>query len=134
MSSPKYKLQQGFTAVELIIALVIGVLLLTSAYQLYSAVVNDSGDSQRRAQASNVAYSLLRQYQNDNTFVTSPCVARTATPAVPTYANLPGATASVATTCPYTTTTALSLITVTVTINNSNQQEQVTRAVTTEAP
>lgn len=125
--------EQGFTAVELIVALIVGVLLLGSAYQLYTTVTINAGDASRRSQASNAAYALLRQYQSSTTLVTDPCTPHTYVPAVPSYANLPGATASIVVTCPYTDVTDLSLMTVTITINNANQTEQVTRAVTTQA-
>lgn len=123
--------QQGFTAVELLVALVVGVLLLLSAYQLHTSVIHAATDAQRRSQASNVAYDILRQYQADNTTVTDPCTTHTATPPVPTYANLSGATAAVAVTCPYGSSPDLSLVTVTVSYNTSYQTQKVYRAVTT---
>lgn len=124
--------EQGFTAVELIVALFVGVLLLGSAYQLYTTVVNDAGDTQRRAQASNTAYALLRQYQDNTAFVSDPCTANSATPTVPTSSNLPGATATIATTCPVPSTD-LNLITATVEYNNANAKEQVSRAILIKA-
>lgn len=125
--------EEGFTAVELLVALIVGVLLLGSAYQLYTTVTTNSGDSSRRSQASNAAYALLRQYQNNTSLITNPCTTHTATPTVPTYANLPGATASLSVTCPYSDVPELSLMTVTITFNNANQTEQVTRALTTKS-
>lgn len=124
--------EQGFTAVELIIALVVGVLLLGSAYQLYTTVVTDAGDAQRQSQASNAAYALLRQYQNDASYVGDPCSAASSTPAVPTDANLPGATATVATTCPFANAD-LNLITVTVRYKNANSEGEVSRAIIIKA-
>lgn len=124
--------QQGFTAVELIIALVVGVLLLGSAYQLYTTVVTDAGDAQRQSQASNAAYALLRQYQNDTDFVSDPCSANSTTPTVPISPNLPGATATVATTCPFANTD-LNLITVTVKYKNANSNGEVSRAIIIQA-
>ncbi len=121
----------GFTAVELLVALVVGMLLLGSAYQLHTTVLKDSGDSQRRSQASNVAYDLLRQYQANSAVVTKPCTTTSTNPAVPAYANLPGSSATVTVSCPYGTASNLSLVTVTLTYNNSNGTAQVTRAITT---
>lgn len=129
----RHSTEQGFTAVELLVALVVGVLLLGSAYQLYTTITANAGDSSRRAQASNVAYALLRQYQNSTSYVTNPCTTSTATPTVPSYANLPNATATLTVSCPYTDVTELSLMTITITFNNANTTEQVTRALTTEA-
>lgn len=125
-------LEQGFTAVELIIALIVGVLLLGSAYQLYTTIVTDAGDAQRKSQASNIAYALLRQYQDDAGFVGDPCSSNSAAPTVPTSANLPGATATVVTTCPVANAD-LNLITVTIEYNNANSKEQVSRAIIIKA-
>lgn len=124
--------QQGFTAVELLIALVVGTLLLMSAYQLHISVLHDATDAQRRSQASNVAYDILRQYQTNSAMVTIPCTTHTSAPTVPSYANLSGATATVAVTCPYGGSSPdLSLVTVTVNYNASGQTQQVYRAITT---
>lgn len=125
-------LEQGFTAVELIIALIVGVLLLGSAYQLYTTIVTDAGDAQRKSQAGNIAYALLRQYQDDAGFVGDPCSSNSAIPTVPTSANLPGATATVVTTCPVANAD-LNLITVTVEYNNANSKERVSRAIIIKA-
>lgn len=124
--------EQGFTAVELIIALIVGVLLLGSAYQLYTTVVTDAGDAQRQAQASNAAYALLREYQNNTSHVGDPCSTASSTPAVPAGANLPGATATVATTCPFANAD-LNLITVTVRYKNANSEGEVSRAIIIKA-
>ncbi len=124
--------EQGFTAVELIVALVVGVLLLGSAYQLYTTVVTDAGDAQRQSQASNIAYALLRQYQDSASFVSDPCSSNSATPTVPASANLPGATATVVTTCPVANAD-LNLLTVTIEYNNANSKEQVSRAIIIKA-
>lgn len=132
----RYKAQQGFTAVELIIALVVGVLLLGSAYQLYTSVATTAGDSQRQAQASNAAYLLMRQYQADTTYAQDPCTAKSATTvSMPAGFTLPGATATVSVVCPADSTEAdISKISVTVSYNNTNSRESVTRAIFTEAP
>lgn len=125
--------QQGFTAVELLVALVVGVLLLLSAYQLHSSVIHSATDAQSLSQASNVAYDILRQTQTTPSMVTSPCTTHTSTPAIPTYANLTSATVKVAVTCPYTGSTDLSLVTVTINYSSSGQTQQVYRAITTRA-
>lgn len=130
----KYRqLETGFTAVELLVALIIGMLLLGSAYQLYTSVTTTSGDATRRSQASNVAYALLRENQNNTALVTNPCAVRSSTPTVPSYADLPGATATISVTCPYSDITSISLLTITITFNNADQTEQITRAITAKA-
>lgn len=122
---------QGFTAVELLIAIVVGALLFASAYQLHINVLQQSSDAQWRSQASNAAYDILRQYQADTSMVTNPCTTHTASPTVPAYTNLKSATAQVAITCPYSGSADLSLITVTLTYKVNGQTQQVYRAITT---
>ena len=117
--------ESGFTVVELLIALVVAVLLLGSGYQLYTTVLRDSGGTQRRANADNAAYQLLRQYQAS---IGATCSASTATPAVPSTASLPGSTASVAISCPFGTSSSISLVRVTITYNNPETQS-VSRAI-----
>lgn len=92
------KKENGFTAIELLITLVIGMMLLFSAYQLYSVVLQSSKDTSRRANASSLAYELLR----DNSYlVTNPCTSVSIPNiTIPTTANLPStATASVQLSC-----------------------------------
>ncbi len=131
MSQPR-NAEQGFTAVELVVALIVGVLLLGSAYQLYATIVSTSGDTQRRALASNAAYALLRDYQTNSGFVGNPCVAHSDTPTMPAWSSLPSATATVAITCPFTSAD-LNLITVTVEYSNASSTERVSRAILIKA-
>lgn len=121
------QIHQGFTVVELLVAIVVGVLLLGSGYQLYLTVLRDSAKTQRRSNASNIAYDLLRSNADQ---ATSPCTTKTASLTVPTYANpSSGTTANLAITCPYGTSSSSSVVTVTVTYFNP-QQEQISRALT----
>ncbi len=89
----------GFTAVELLVAIIIGVTMISAAYQLYSVGLSTSGDAQRRTKASNVAYDLLRQQQA--TAAAGACATGTVTPAIPSDSGLTNATASIVTSCPY---------------------------------
>jgi len=126
------KRAQGFTAVELLVAMVVGALLFMSAYQLYLNVLHQSQDAATRSQASNAAYDLLRQYQEDPSWAYTPCYPNTDDPAVPSYANLPGATAHVDITCPYKPGSPnLSKLTVTITYTSNGQTQQVFRVLTT---
>lgn len=123
----------GFTIVELAIALVIGVLLMGSAYQLFGTISRSSSDAQRQSQASNVAYDLLRQTQNNSSILTNPCGKSSpaiTTPNIPNYANLKG-TVRIEVSCPQGTMSSLSMISVTITYNSSTGKAQVTRAITT---
>lgn len=127
--------RQGFTAVELLIAMVVGVLLLGSAYQLHVNVLRQASQAQRGSEASNVAYDLLRQYQAKSASVTNPCTVHNYAPAIPSYANLSKATALVKVTCPYTGNTSLSLVTATITYNDADgSTQQVYRAITSQTP
>lgn len=128
--------REGFTAVELLIAIIIGVTMISAAYQLYSVGLSASGDAQRRTKASNVAYDILRQQQA--AVATGPCAVTTVAPAIPSDSDLSNATASVATTCPYDEmqtdgvtvkrVSALRLLTVTVSYDSPNTK-QVVRAI-----
>lgn len=130
------KKQEGFTAVELLVALIVGVLLVGSAYQVYTTLVRESSDSLRRAQASGVAYQLIREQQKT---MVGACAATEKSVAVPADAGLgPTATAKLVITCPYDThnpdgtiqsPSAMSLVAATVTYQTTARQE-VTRAIT----
>ncbi len=123
---------QGFTAVELLIAIVVGSLLFISAYQLYLNVIRQSQDATARSLASNAAYDLLRQYQENPYWAYTPCWADTDNPAVPSYAHLQGATAHVDITCPYNPASPnLTKLTVTITYTSNGQTQKVYRVLTT---
>lgn len=53
--------EQGFTAVELLITLIVASMFLFSGYQLYTQVTRDGNDANRLAKVSNTAYELLRE-------------------------------------------------------------------------
>lgn len=116
---------QGFTAVELMITIVVGTLLILSMYQLYSFVVNDSAAARKQAAASNLAYQLLRERSGA---VTDPCSDLAAiTPGIPADSSLPtNASASVTVTCPYGTTSSVSLVTATVTYDSTKKASHAT--------
>ncbi|NCU37807.1 prepilin-type N-terminal cleavage/methylation domain-containing protein [Candidatus Saccharibacteria bacterium] len=126
---------QGFTAVELLVAIAVGVLLLSASYQLYSIALSSSGDAQRRTIASMTAYDLLRARQ---AAIGKPCSTSTVNPTVPTNINLPGASASVVATCPYDIYSGATLIRrsnvtlLTSTVSYDNNSKQVTRAIAVE--
>ena len=125
---------QGFTAVELLVALVVGSLLFLSAYQLHLNVIRQSSDAQWRSVASNVAYDILRTWASDGYgMIWSPCYPDSYSGSsvdIPSYANLSGASASVAVTCPYGSSSDLSLLSVTLSYNVNGRTQQVYRAIT----
>lgn len=124
--------QQGFTAVELLIAIIIAVMLLAGGYQLYTTAQQSAQISRNRAKASNVAYDLLRSYQQNTSFNRSPCTAQTivnptSNTAVPASYDFPMSTYSAAISCPYAGTNT-NLITVTVKYTNP-ETYSVTRSI-----
>lgn len=106
--------EKGFTAIELLITLIVGMMLLFSAYQLYTVVLQSSKDASWRGNASSLAYELLR----DNSYLaTFPCTSPTVSGiTIPATANLPaGTTASVQLSC-VTGNTTLNLTQITATV------------------
>ncbi len=82
----------GFTTVELLVTLFIAVMMVVSGYQLYTAVNQRSGRVRTAAEASNLAYSRIRE-NSDYIAVTNDCVAQAETGAsssVVTDTTLPG--------------------------------------------
>ena len=59
--SLKHESQKGFTAVELLITLIIASMFLFAGYQLYTQVTRDGNDANTLAKVSNVAYEELRK-------------------------------------------------------------------------
>jgi prepilin-type N-terminal cleavage/methylation domain-containing protein len=57
----KAKAEGGFTAVELLITLIIASMFLFAGYQLYTQVTRDGNEANRLAKVSNTAYELLRE-------------------------------------------------------------------------
>lgn len=62
--------EAGFSAVELLITLFIAAVFLVAGHQLYTAVMQNSGEVQQQARASNLAYQRLRQAGGT---VSNPC-------------------------------------------------------------
>lgn len=130
------KKEQGFTAVELLVALVVGALLFASAYQLHLNVIRQAADAQWRSVASNAAYDILRTWQGTSGVVSSPCAAHTYNSSqvtIPSYANLSGASATVVVSCPFNDATDVNLLSVTLTYNVNGQSLKVYRAIDTFA-
>ena len=103
--------QSGFSAVELLITLFIASLFVMMGYQLYSVVLNDSGDTRSRAKASNIAYKYLRQYAQS---AATPCVVSTPINKQSISSEMPNASLTVAITCPNASLAAISFIQTTV--------------------
>lgn len=63
------KTKNGFSAVELLITLVVGSLFIIMGYQLYSVTIVNGGEVRQEAKAGNLAYSKLRQLSINGTGV-----------------------------------------------------------------
>lgn len=115
--------QQGFTAVELLVSIIVGVVFFLTVGQLYSVVINDAADSRNRANASSLAYAQARTIYKQKT--NTPCVASSASITL-TSSGLPGTvTRTTAIDCPFSTVgnypSTVSRITVTITYGNPQE-------------
>jgi len=118
------RLDQGFSAVELLITLFVAAAFIVAGYQLYNVVVKDGGQARADVRAANVAYDYLRRYEP---VVTDPCVA--ATPLNNSsimVAGLSNVRITIGISCPYASTSGLnntrsiSKITATLQYNNGD--------------
>lgn len=50
----------GFTAVELLVTLIVATVFIIAFYQLYTVATNDTHDARIRSRANNLAYEALR--------------------------------------------------------------------------
>jgi len=96
----KSKSQAGFSAIELLITLLIGSLFIIMGYQLYSVSIANGAEARQEAIASDTAYAELQKLNTSGTGVAT-CPG---TPTV-TTANVLSNTAVQTTTisCPYPT-------------------------------
>lgn len=91
MNKHKLKYSKGFTVVELMVTLVIAVLFVISGYQLYGTVSLRSSATRQAAEASNIAYDVLRHEgsvyvpatNNCNSVGTEETVSRPSTASLP---------------------------------------------------
>jgi len=92
--------QAGFSAIELLITLLIGSLFIIMGYQLYSVSITNGAEARQEAVASDTAYSELQRLKTTGTSVAT-CPG---TPTVTTV-NVLSNTAVMTTTvsCPYPT-------------------------------
>jgi Tfp pilus assembly protein PilE len=120
------KIEQGFSAVELLITLFIATAFVAAGYELYSAIISDGGQARARTKASDIAYAALRQYSSQ---AQSPCAVISPTPAptIPAGSNLSNASITISITCPYGVSSTTSKIEASVKYNNP--QEEVVHAL-----
>jgi len=117
---------QGFTAVELLITLFVAVAFLMAGYMLYGVILNRSTLARAEAQADNLAYSYLRQYEAS---VPTTCVASTplnnSTVTGDSANGLGAPTVTVQITCPISTVNRVSEIKVTIAYLNGGRSYNV---------
>jgi Tfp pilus assembly protein PilV len=123
--------QAGFSAVELLITLFIGVAFIGAGYQLYGVAVKDGRDARQRAQASSIAYSQLR---TSAATVTNPCTASSSNISVPAGSGLTNTAMTAAIACPYGAASSVSSITVTLSYGTDSPQKQVSHAIYATTP
>ena len=110
----------GFSAIELLISIVVAVVLLGGGYQLYTTAMRSSASAKTRFMANNIANEFLRKYESR---VNKPCVAITENPPItPDMVQLPGATVQAQITCPNSNTPDINKITIDVGYNDIGAQ------------
>ncbi len=87
--------QSGFTAIELLITLIVASLFLFSGYQLYVQVTRDGADANKTAVLSNIVYERMTKLAKDTTALAgnqAGCAASSAVtpPASPPPEQIPG--------------------------------------------
>ena len=113
--------QQGFSAVELLVTLFVAAAFLIAAYQLYSAVIKNSGENRATTRATVVATNYLNQYK---AAIGSTCVASNPAAFAVTATGLVDVTVDPQITC-RSGLPSLSIITVTVSYNYNPRQTVV---------
>lgn len=119
--------EAGFSAVELLITLFIGVAFIFTGYQLYSIITKNGSDVRSQATASNIAYQNLQRY---SALATNPCVATSnpsPTPTIPSGSGLSNPSITVTMSCPYGVTIAITKVSVSV--KYGSPQQEVIHAV-----
>ena len=121
---------KGFSAVELLIALILATVFILAGYQVATSIIRSGAESEQLAKAANIAHEYLRR----NSTSADPCAASTpVNNAVPDNSDgLPNARVTVVRSCPNTSITSLSKITSTVTYGPTNASKTVSHAVFVE--
>lgn len=120
--------EAGFTAVEVLVTLFIGVVLLGGGYQAYGAVINNTERGRTHSLASNIAYEALRREADTTTNQCSPIAERalawrsTYNDTLPKPRNIYGSVS-----CPFGNGESISLLKVRVTYGQ--ESESVTHAI-----
>lgn len=91
--------EQGFSTVELLIALFVAAAFITTGFQLFSIVMNDSNTARLRAVAGAVVNTALEERLNNTNSPCSPTPTGSSTAV--SSSQLPQATLAVSYSCPY---------------------------------
>ncbi len=127
------KHQQGLSAIELLVALLVASVFLISGYQLYTYIFQNGTQSAQMAEASNIAYVEMRK-KAASIGSGSTCVDTSASPTVLSGYNgsaLRSATITTIVTCPYSTSplNTISKITSTATYNDAQGAQSVSHTI-----
>lgn len=107
------KKNNGFSTVELLVALFVAAAFLLSGYQLYSYIIKDIGETRLMARATNKSYEILQEWKSRTQ---NPCAdTYSGTTELPnntpiTVENLPNVYITVKITCPYTSFRTISKV------------------------
>lgn len=120
--------EEGFSTVELLIALFVAAAFIATAFQLYSVVMKDGSDTRLRAKAGSIINSTLQERASS---VNSPCnpTPAAATISIPT-SELPQGSANVTYTCPYGNSSKTTRISVVVSYDSPTIQVEGSLDVT----
>ena len=127
----------GFSAVELLVTLIVGMIFLGAISQIYGTVLDDAGTTRNKATANNLAYTQARMLLPT---LNSTCAANanvtlnsgTTPPAVDLSALPSPRSVSASLTCPNAAlypNSALWRVTVTVSYGNNTPQDKVTHVL-----
>ena len=130
----KHSPDAGFTLVEMLVTMVLGVLFVGTLYQLYIVTIQSATEANRDAKASIVGYELLRREVGDGTPM--PCTNRAANRNLTTDHSLDTdglpqpVNATIIVDCPYSTTAPqISRVSVTVRYGQGSSQSEVRHAM-----
>jgi len=129
------RIEDGFTAIELMITIVVGAIFLFAGYQLYVQVIRDAVVEDKNARVSNVVYETLRkQMATSSAAAPGGCDAasQTTVNSNQTVASVGNVALSAVIDCPYGTTpgnlTDVFHVTVTGTYTDKGQTKTVSHA------
>lgn len=120
MNQPDRQHEQGFSTVELLIALFIAAAFIATAFELFSVVMEDGNETRLRARAGNVAHENVRRNVSK---ATVPC---SVDPEADTVKpdDLPQISVAVGFSCPYGTESRTTRITATVQYGEDDEVEE----------